>query len=82
MDVLLHVLLAYRYIYIYLKFIITAKEIDKKLRNLRTQYTREKQKKRKPKSGDGVDDVTTEPKWVHFNSLRAADLYIECMQVL
>ena len=50
----------------------TAKEIEKKLRNIRTQYTREKQKTKKTKSGDGADNIY-ESKWPHFKRLQFLD---------
>ena len=53
----------------------TAKEIEKKLRNIRTQYTREKQKTKKTKSGDGADDIY-ESKWPHFKHLKFLDEFV------
>ena len=53
----------------------TAKEIEKKLRNICTQYTREKQKTKKTKSGDGADDIY-ESKWPHFKCLQFLDEFV------
>ena len=57
----------------------TAGEIDKKIKNLRTQYIREKGKRRKRKSGDGVKDVY-EPKWAYFKSLQFLDDFVVAKQ--
>ena len=40
---------------------MTADEVEKKIKNMRTQYTREREKKRKSKTGQGANDVY-EPK--------------------
>lgn len=50
------------------------KEVEKKWRALRTQYTRERQKKKK-KSGDGADDVYIS-KWMYFERLNFLDDYV------
>ena len=47
-----------------------------KLKNIRTQYTRERQKmKKKPPTGTGVADMYT-CKWVHFKSLHFLDDFV------
>ena len=68
------------------------KEIEKKLRSIRAQYGRERQKTKKRKSGDGADDVY-HSKWVHFERLKFLDehlnpknsqsnLQVHCMSTL
>ena len=44
------------------------KEVEKKLRSIQVQYVREKQKSRKRKTGDGLEDVYIS-KWIHFKQL-------------
>ena len=44
------------------------KEVEKKLRAIRVQYVCEKQKSRKRKTGDGLEDVYIS-KWIHFKQL-------------
>lgn len=51
------------------------KEIEKKWRSLRAQFNREKQNKRKRKSGDGADDLY-QIKWAHFEHLKFIDDYV------
>uniref|UniRef100_A0A1X7U9B6 MADF domain-containing protein n=1 Tax=Amphimedon queenslandica TaxID=400682 RepID=A0A1X7U9B6_AMPQE len=51
------------------------KEIEKKLRSLRAQYTREKKKTKNRPTGTGVTDVY-ESKWVFFKRLQFLDIYI------
>ena len=54
-------------------------EVQKKIKRIRVQYTRERQKTRKRKSGDGADDIYTF-KWVHFHRLRFLDDFITAKQ--
>ena len=54
-------------------------EVQKKIKGIRVQYTRERQKTRKRKSGDGADDMYTS-KWVHFHRLRFLDDFITAKQ--
>ena len=51
------------------------KEVDKKIWNIRTQYTREKGKMRKSKSGDGADDIYIS-KWQHYKQLSFLDAFV------
>ena len=46
---------------------------------MRTQYTRERQKVRKGKSGDGLDDVYVS-KWAHFAKLQFLNNFITAKQ--
>ena len=50
-------------------------EIQKKIKSLRTQYTRERQKVKKRKSGDGADAIYTS-KWIHFQQLQFLDDFV------
>ena len=54
---------------------LTVVEVDKKIRNFRTQYSREKAKTKVTKSGDGADDVY-EPKWVYILYLKFLDEFV------
>ena len=47
---------------------VAVKDVEKKIRNLRTQYTREKTKMGQVKSGEGADEVYV-AKWVHYKHL-------------
>ena len=47
-------------------------EVMKKLKNLRTQYTREKQKMKKRKTGQGADEVY-QCKWSYYAKLQFLD---------
>ena len=58
---------------------MTADEVEKKIKNMRTQYTREREKKRKSKTGQGADDVY-EPKWIYFKSLQFLDDFVTARQ--
>ena len=49
--------------------------MSKKIKNLRTQYTRERQKKNKEKSGQGADDVYVS-KWPYLERLRFLDEFV------
>ena len=51
------------------------KEVEKKWKSLRTQYTREKAKVKKRKSGDSVDDVYRS-KWLHLSQMNFIDAYV------
>ena len=44
----------------------------KKIKNISTQYTRERRKVVKRKTGEGADEVYFS-KWPHYNSLRFVD---------
>ena len=55
--------------------IILVKEVEKKWKSLRTQYTREKAKVKKRKSGDGADDVY-KSKWLHLSQMRFIDAFV------
>ena len=57
------------------------KEIEKKLRKLQTQYTWEKQKTKKTKSGDGADDVY-KLKWPYFQQLSFLEQFITAKSIL
>ena len=50
-------------------------DVDKKIRNIRTIYSRESANKRDKKSGDGADDVY-KPKWIHFKNLKFLDEFV------
>ena len=50
-------------------------EVTKKIRNMRTQYSRERQKFKKRPTGTGTDDVY-KPKWPHFDQLKFLDDFI------
>ena len=50
----------------------TEDEVIKKLRNLRTQYTWEKQKVKIRKTGQGADEVY-QSKWSHYAKLQFLD---------
>ena len=54
---------------------LTVVEVDKNIRNFRTQYSRGKAKTKITESGDGADDVY-EPKWIHFNNLKFLDEFV------
>ena len=54
-------------------------EVQKKIRSVRTQYGRERQKVSKQKSGDGLDDVYVS-KWLHFEKLKFLDDFITAKQ--
>ncbi len=49
--------------------------VEKKWRSLRTQYSRERAKMKKRKSGDGLDDVY-ETTWQYYNQLLFVDDYV------
>ena len=49
--------------------------MQKQIKSIRTQYTRDKQKVGKRKSGDGLDDVYVS-KWPHFVKLKFLDDFI------
>lgn len=57
----------------------TVDEVQKKVKSLRTQYGRERQKTGKRKNGDGLSDVYTS-KWPHFEKLRFLDDYVTAKQ--
>ena len=63
------------YIHVILFESCTVGEIDKKIKNIRTQYIRERGRRRKSKSGQGVKDVY-EPKWAYFKSLQLLDDFV------
>ena len=50
-------------------------DVTKKIKNIRTQYTCERQKAAVKKSGSGLDDVYIS-KWPHFNKLRFLDEFV------
>ena len=50
-------------------------DVSKKIKNLRTQYTRERQKKKKRKTGQGADEVYVS-KWPYFERLRFVDEFV------
>ena len=50
-------------------------EVQKKIKSFRTQYTRERQKVKNRKSGDGADDIYTS-KWIHFPQLQFLDDFV------
>ncbi|KAL5510413.1 hypothetical protein EMCRGX_G005952 [Ephydatia muelleri] len=50
----------------------TEEEVMKKLKTIRTQYTREKQKVKKRKTGQGADEVH-KCKWSFFEKLQFLD---------
>ena len=50
-------------------FFDTADEVQRKIKSIRTQYGRERQKVVKRKSGDGLNDVYIS-KWPHFDKLQ------------
>ena len=54
---------------------ISAKEVEKKLKSIRSQYNREKQKTKKRKTGQGLDEVYVS-KWAHFGRLKFLDEYL------
>jgi hypothetical protein len=55
---------------------ITAKDLNKKLMNLRTTYVRERTKiKDSQKSGAGTQEIY-KPTWLHFDQLIFLDDYI------
>ena len=47
----------------------------KKIKSIRTQYTRECQKFKKRSTGTGTNEVH-KPKWVHFDKLQFLDDFI------
>ena len=50
---------------------LSGTEVQKKIKGLRTQFSREIAKgNKKPKSGSGADDVSPASKWVHLERLR------------
>ena len=51
------------------------KEVEKKWRNLRTQYTRERGKMKKRKTGTGVDNVYV-TRWLHYKQLEFLEDYV------
>ena len=53
--------------------------MQKKIKGIRVQYTRERQKTRKCKTGDGAVDVYTS-KWVHYKKLGFLDDFITSKQ--
>ena len=55
-------------------------EVQKKIKCVRMQYTRERQKVKKRKSGDGADDIYTS-KWIHFQRLGFLDDFITAKRV-
>ena len=55
--------------------LLVVKEIKKKIQSIRTQYSRERQKTKKRKSGDGTDDIY-QSKWVHFERLKFLDVHL------
>ena len=54
--------------------LLVVKEI-KKIQSIRTQYSREREKTKKRKSGDGTDDIY-QSKWVHFERLIFLDVHL------
>ena len=54
---------------------ITAEEVQKKVKGIRVQYTRERQKSRKCRSGEGAKDIYTS-KWIHYSKLGFLDDFI------
>ena len=57
----------------------TGDEVQKKIKSIRTQYGRERQKASKRKSGDGLDDIYIS-KWLHFEKLKFLDDFIMAKQ--
>ena len=51
------------------------KEVEKKWKSLRTQFTREKSKGKKRKSGDGADDVY-KSKWQHLSQMNFIEAFV------
>ena len=56
--------------------LIIVKEIEKKWRNLRTQYAREKGKMKKRKTEDRLEDVNV-TKWKHYKQLELQLEFLE-----
>ena len=50
-------------------------EVTKKIRNMWTYYSRERQKFKKRPTGTGTDDVY-KPKWPHLDQLKFLDYFI------
>ena len=53
--------------------------VTKKIKNLRTQYKRERQKTRKTKTGTGTDDVYVS-KWQYLDRLRFLEDHLTVKQ--
>ena len=53
----------------------TDEDVSKKIKNLRTQFMRERTKTRKSKSGEGAETVYI-TKWPHFQRLRFLEEFI------
>ena len=60
-------------------YLFTVDEVEKKIKNMRSQYNRERGKKRKSKTGQGLEDVY-EPKWIYFKSLQFLDDFVTARQ--
>ena len=56
---------------------ITEDDVTKKIKNIRSQYGRERQKvvRTKKKTGTGLDEIYI-PKWSHFDRLRFLDDFL------
>lgn len=54
---------------------ILDEDVTKKLKNIRTQYVRERQKATKRKTGEGIDDVYV-CKWPHYEYLKFLDDFV------
>ena len=73
-EVHVHVCMMYTLI-LFTFFACIVDEVQKKLKCIHAQYTRERQKVKKRKSGDGADNVYSS-KWVHFQHLTFLDDFI------
>ena len=54
-------------------------DVTKKIKNIRTQYQREKRKSQQRKSGQGTDDVYV-PTWPHFPRLKFLNEFLTAKQ--
>ena len=66
---------------IILIYILAVDNIEKKIKNLQTQYTRESQKTKKKKSGAGTDEVYSS-KWPYMQCVKKALRQVFLWEVL
>lgn len=62
-------------LYTHYIFLVVVDKVEKKWKSLRTQYTRERGKVKKRKTGLGVEDVY-ETKWQYYSHLSFLDDYV------
>ena len=55
--------------------LLTESEVKSKIKSVRSQYTRERQKAKKRKSGQGTDELYVS-KWIHYERLKFLDEYV------